>query len=128
MGIITDMLKEIPLSAILKEKLAEQEKRRSATETENVVLKKQIVALEAKVSQLETENAILKGQLVTSQSQPFDTCPYCKQLAGTLQNRERHETFGEAGIFTHFYQCSNCNKTYDKLDFIQSGSIAHGVS
>jgi uncharacterized protein with PIN domain len=113
MGIM-DILKDIPLSAILKERLAEQEKRMSMTETENVTLKEQIVTLETKVSQLEMENTILKRQLETSHSQALDACPYCNQLAGVLQDRKRHELLGEAGVFTHFYQCSNCQKTYEK--------------
>ena len=99
MGIL-DILKEIPLSAVLKERLTEQDKRMSALEAENKILK--------------TENAVLKGQSITSQSQDLDACPYCNQLAGILQERKRHELFGEAGVFTHFYQCSNCQKTYEK--------------
>ena len=120
MGIL-DILKDIPLSAVLKERLTEQEKRMAATEAESATLKNKIVALEAenatledKVLQLETENAVLKRQLESPPSQTFDPCPHCQQLTGILQGRKRHELLGEAGIFTHFYKCSNCNKTYDR--------------
>jgi hypothetical protein len=39
MGIITDILKEIPLSAVLKEKILALEDKMSVLESENLVLK-----------------------------------------------------------------------------------------
>ena len=48
MGIITDILKDIPLSAILRDRLSDQEKKMALLETENAFLK--------------TENLTLKNQ------------------------------------------------------------------
>lgn len=48
MGIITDLLKEIPLSAVLKERLVETEKNMAALEKENAALKHENSVLAAK--------------------------------------------------------------------------------
>jgi len=48
MSILTDILKEIPLSAVLRERLSEAESKMAALEKENAILK--------------TENAILKTE------------------------------------------------------------------
>lgn len=48
MGIVTDILKELPLSAILRERLTEAEAKMAALEKENAVLK--------------AENAVLKAE------------------------------------------------------------------
>jgi len=42
MGIITDILKEIPLSAVLREKIIGLETKMSALEAENLVLKEEL--------------------------------------------------------------------------------------
>lgn len=42
MGIITDILKEIPLSAVLREKIIALETKMSILESENLVLKKEL--------------------------------------------------------------------------------------
>ena len=50
MGMITDILKEIPLSALLKEKLTEAEKRYENLETENTALRAENEELKAKLN------------------------------------------------------------------------------
>lgn len=67
MGILTDIIKELPLSAVLREKLQELEKRYNQLEEENRKLKdendslKQSMAeLTQRVSQLDDENVSSK--------------------------------------------------------------------
>jgi len=55
MGIITDILKDIPLSAVLRERLADQEKKMLALETENLALKNENSDLKALVENLRQE-------------------------------------------------------------------------
>ncbi|HEY0087820.1 MAG TPA: hypothetical protein VGB37_03195 [Candidatus Lokiarchaeia archaeon] len=93
MGIITDILKDIPLSSVLRERIIEQEKI--------------MTAQESKIK-------FLESQLKTFQSNNLKSCPYCNTDTGILQDRQRHKLFGEAGVFTHIYKCSNCNKNYDR--------------
>lgn len=63
MGFIEDMLKEVPLSAVLKERVALAEQRYAHVMSENLELKKRVEALER-------QNAELKAQVpVAKQSQ-----------------------------------------------------------
>lgn len=55
MGIITDILKEVPLSAVLRERLADQETKMSALEAENLVLKKENSDLKCLIENLRQE-------------------------------------------------------------------------
>lgn len=50
-----DFLAEVPLSAVMKERVALAEQRAEAIETENDQLRQQVVALKAKVSELEKQ-------------------------------------------------------------------------
>jgi hypothetical protein len=71
MGIIMDILKDIPLSAVLRERLIEQESKMSILQVENEALK--------------TENNNLKAQLQEikkNQTIQGDICPYCRQAKG----------------------------------------------
>jgi cell shape-determining protein MreC len=52
MGIITDILKEIPLSAVLRERLQELEKKYSELETENTKLKEENRKLKSTIEEL----------------------------------------------------------------------------
>jgi cell division protein FtsB len=59
MGIITDILKEIPLSAVLRERLADQEIKMATLEAENAALK--------------SENTVLKSKFESSQNKGVRT-------------------------------------------------------
>lgn len=52
MGIITDILKDIPLSAVLRERLVDQEKKMAILEAENAALKTENLALKNENSDL----------------------------------------------------------------------------
>jgi uncharacterized protein with PIN domain len=103
MGVITDILKEIPLSAVLKERLIEQEAKMAALKEENAVLKAENVELRAKLQNIE-QNKTFQG----------DSCPYCQQPKGKLLDIKPHDTLGVLGVKVLYYQCENCSKKYDK--------------
>lgn len=52
MGIITDILKEVPLSAVLRERLTELEKKHEALERENADLRRVNAELKGQVAKL----------------------------------------------------------------------------
>jgi predicted RNase H-like nuclease (RuvC/YqgF family) len=55
MGIITDILKDIPLSAVLRERLSDQETKMATLEAENATLKKENSDLKYLVKDLRQE-------------------------------------------------------------------------
>ena len=110
MGIILDILKEIPLSAVLRERLA-------GTEAKMATLEKENEDLQAKVDVLETENGQLRLQLHEVQKQQQvdgDVCPYCRQPKGQLLNLRPDPTFGHLGVKVGDYKCSHCGKEYER--------------
>jgi uncharacterized protein with PIN domain len=103
MGVITDILKGIPLNAVLREQLS--------------ALEKEMATLKAKVAILELENADLKAKLQKINSNKTiqrDICPYCKQPSGDVVDIKPHPTFPEVGMKIYYYQCRNCGKKYDR--------------
>ena len=95
MGILSDILKEVPLSALLRERLAEEEK---------------------KVAELESENTVLKAELESLQAKKQNLCPYCGQFTGKLEDIKDDPVFVGFGNKVHYYKCSNaqCGKSYDR--------------
>ncbi len=55
MGIISDILKEIPLSAVLRERLLAQEKRMAELDAENAALKEKLANSEKVNEELRTK-------------------------------------------------------------------------
>lgn len=55
MGLLTDILKEIPQAAVLKEKIATIEAKYAAADTENAILKDDLREADAKIKQLEKQ-------------------------------------------------------------------------
>jgi chromosome segregation ATPase len=55
MSWITDLLKEVPLSAVLKEKIATIEAKYAATETENAILKDDLRDAKAEIAKLKKQ-------------------------------------------------------------------------
>lgn len=73
MGIILDILKEIPLSAILRERIAE--------------LEREIAAKDARLKLYETLYPDPAAPNLKTEILPLEPCPYCNQAAGILQDR-----------------------------------------
>jgi predicted nuclease with TOPRIM domain len=65
MGLITDLLKDIPLSAVLREKMASAEQKYAALDTENAILKDDKRDLQVRVVELERQVANLKQEIET---------------------------------------------------------------
>ena len=110
MGVITDILKQFPLSAVLRERLIDQEKKMAALEAENVELKAENAVLKA-------ENVNLRLQLQHIQEKKAvqgDPCPYCQQNKGKLVDIVPHPVFGDVGVKIGNYECSGCGKKYEK--------------
>lgn len=65
MGLLTDILKEIPQAAVLKEKIATIEDKYAATETANAILKDDLREAKAQIKQLQdqTEKLTPKANL-----------------------------------------------------------------
>lgn len=63
MGIITDILKEIPLSAVLRERLAGQEVKMAALEAENASLKAQNAVLKTELQKSQEDNEELRAEI-----------------------------------------------------------------
>jgi uncharacterized protein with PIN domain len=117
MGTITDILKEIPLSAILRERLAEKEAEMAALKSENTELKAENTGLKSKIVILKAQNADLKAKLQKIESNKTihgDICPYCQQPNGKLLDIKPHKHFGAVGVKVYNYQCENCGKKYEK--------------
>jgi hypothetical protein len=62
MGIITDILKEIPLSAVLRERLQELEKKHSDLETENTKVKEENRKLKSRLEELTKTNELSENE------------------------------------------------------------------
>ena len=108
MGAILDLLKDIPLSAVIKERLAQAEAKITTLDRENSVMK-------AQIDVLQTENRNLKAKLNQPDAQkPGDPCPYCRRQTGELQRMEPHPVLDLHGINNGYYKCSACGKTYEK--------------
>jgi uncharacterized protein with PIN domain len=103
MGIILDILKEFPLSAVLRERLIEVEKRLAicGAALEKCMSDKEILHLQ--IENIKKSEAILG-----------DPCPYCKQRKGELLRLTPHPLFGEVGVKIGVYKCANCGKEYEK--------------
>jgi chromosome segregation ATPase len=63
MGLITDLLKDIPLSAVLREKMASAEQKYAALDTENAILKDDKRELQVRVMELERQVGDLKQEI-----------------------------------------------------------------
>ena len=105
MGVIIDILKGIPLSAVLKERLTQLETDMAVLKSENAVLKTENANLKAKLQKIESDKAI-----------HGDICPYCQQPKGKLLDIKLDGAFGCLGVKRHYYQCESCSEKYDKKE------------
>ena len=93
MSIITDILKDIPLSAVLRERLQELEKKHSELETENTKLKEENQKLKSRLEELaktdelsENETKIL--MLLSSCEQKLTAAQIAESLCLSLTKTE----------------------------------------
>ena len=93
MGVITDILKEIPLGAVLREKLQELEKKYSELETENSKLKEENRKLTSRLEELTKSNELSENEikilvLLSSTSQPLTAAMIASNLVLSLTKTE----------------------------------------
>lgn len=104
MGIIADLLKEVPLSAVLKERLSEYEKSDAQKDAK-------IHDLEAKVKYLETALSAAQPQIATAITQR-DICPHCGHAGGKQISFVPDHPRSTGG--TEKYRCAGCGNDYEK--------------
>lgn len=90
MGIITDIIKGLPLSAVQDEKIKQ---------------------LENRLAELENENSELKERLTKYESQPGEKCPKCLKPTLLLESSKPNEIFGNTGLSDYHFSCSACGFT-----------------
>ena len=94
MGIITEILKELPLSAVLREKIVGLETKMSALESENLVLKKELEKSKLTIDQ---------------QSEKIQTL---ENLISIQNNNLQEFKFDPRGYYTHpkypYPLCPSC--------------------
>jgi hypothetical protein len=111
MGVLIDILKEVPLSAVLKEHLKELEAKMAALETEN--------------SRLTTENEALladlnnaKGEIDNQKNlkERAEACVFCRSYSAEVVNitPDPVQQFAMMGRKVFHYRCSSCGKTFTK--------------
>jgi len=72
MGKITDMLAEVPLSAVLKERLIESEKKIAILETEKAHLKTENANLQERLKKAEEKIRVLEERVKLFESEDRD--------------------------------------------------------
>lgn len=125
------MLKKIimainPLTALFNplERLINEHGSATILRDHVALFKDQLAILKEKFSILESENETLKAEnenlktqieeIMRDKNIEGDLCPYCRQPRGQLMELKPHKIFGDVGVKVGFYNCTNCEKQYDK--------------
>ena len=87
MGILTDMLAGLPINALQRQKLEDQEKRLAALEQENKVLRERLAGYEAESG---------------------EKCPMCRKPFLSLKSAKPNAIFGNTGLGDYLFSCSGC--------------------
>jgi hypothetical protein len=110
MGLVTDIIKGLPISAVLQDKLQELEKRFEQLEAEN--------------RELRAENGALRAQLraatVTSDFEDINGLLWKKKAFGGFENKPRCPVCSNHPVLFDFppdekmfWNCSVCKGTFD---------------
>lgn len=97
MGIITDVLAGIPLNAVQRQKIEDQEKR---------------------LAELELENKGLRERLNRYEAQPGEKCPSCRAPLFSLVSNSPSSMF--PGSNNYHFCCSGCGFE-ETIDAISAG-------
>ncbi len=90
MGIITDIIKGLPITAVQDEKIKQQEKR---------------------LIELEAENKELKERLDKYESNPGELCPMCRKPSFALSSNKPNADLGNLGLTDYSFSCGACGFT-----------------
>jgi ribosomal protein L37AE/L43A len=113
---ILDWFKEIPLSAVLKERLIDLEKKLVALEKENAALKEENATLKLKLEGSEQQRRALEEQAKQKLIEPHNSNPlgyYCDHCGSQKLKRigsRSDPTFGVLGIKEGIFLCNDCGK------------------
>ena len=69
------------------------------------------------MNELETRLRALEAQVAStlqSKSGTGDMCPYCNTPKGQIFRIEKDPIFGDIGGKMHYFECTACNKCYNK--------------
>lgn len=118
MGIITDILKDVPLSAVLKEKIIKLENEMSVLKTENAVLKSENEELKSKIEIFEEKNKqIFHANLLWLKNDPNPYCPSCygseHKLIHMITVNVPDKVIDDSPIYKNIFRCS----TYPKCKY-----------
>lgn len=113
---ILDWIKEIPLSAIYKERLVESEKQILALERQIATLQQEDSDLAARLEQSEQNRRALeeqiKNELVKRHNRNPDgyVCDHCASSNLRRTGSRPDPTFGRLGIKRKVFMCDDCGK------------------
>jgi uncharacterized protein with PIN domain len=100
---ITDILKNIVLFAVLKERFMNKK-------TETAILKAEIVALKTENIKLKTELQRIKGDKTIIDY----ICPFCHTLTGKLLEEGDAHPLRQFNQIKRIFECEKCGKEYPK--------------
>jgi hypothetical protein len=108
MGIL-DLLKDIPLSAVLREKIIDIETENKALKAENAILKVKLEESEQQRRALEKQ--IEQKLLESHNSNPLGyVCDHCGSAKLTRTRSDLDPIFGVVGIKQSIFSCQECGK------------------
>src|SRR5438876_1020527 len=110
MGLITDIIKGLPISAVLEDKLKEAEKRYEALESENQQLRGENSKLRERLSELAKSKEYVD----------FDGLLWKPKAGGGFESKPRCPICPDHPVLFDFppkarmhWNCSKCNGTFD---------------
>lgn len=113
---ILDLLKEIPITPILRERLISLEAENAAFKASNLELKTAVADLTLQLEQSEQQRRILKEQIEQKLTESHNSNPlgYCCDHCGSQKLKRTGNrpdpTFGRLGIKQSIFLCNICGK------------------
>lgn len=118
MSRILKLLEEIPLSAVLRERVALFDDELERCRARVAALESENKKLQTQNKKLQTQNINLKNKINQKESSKkvlYDICPYCNQPEGKVVDIQPHLLLGHThGVKVFYYECNNCHKKYDR--------------
>jgi hypothetical protein len=103
---ILDLLKEVPLSAVLKEKIAALEAENKALKAENAVLKEKLAQSEEQRRALEKKIA----EELSHKNSNGRVCDHCASQQLRRTGSRPDPIFGKLGVKQEIFVCESCGK------------------
>lgn len=113
---ILDWIKEIPLSAVYKERLADSERQIAALEQKILILEREKIELHARLEESEQDRRALKEQIIQKERESHNdnpdgyVCDHCASKNIRRAGSRLDPTFGPLGIKQKLFICNECNQ------------------